>query len=320
MSDVDDTHSPSNPPHSAARPSTAVTQFRSRKRPQKARKRNGSQSSTLSSTTDVTTSRADVFLLKAAQQLRDRTREASLTNNDPTQHDSPTNDESQPQENDSNQPNNDVAAGLHTNFSVERSGHALEVRMGQFIADGMARKFGVRNDHDISVKDKKVDSAESDVFDVPDWLRVDQKPTYDPGEGLPAAGMEEVDLPPKTLKQVTDASLQARDEMTQRRRRVRNQPPPRDEARNAQFEFGSNFSANFARHRSEWIEKNVAGRVEPDKAKLDGRTVRDKTMPSDKHPKLGTTTNCSNGNASSKRGPQASDAAFAERFRKRWRR
>lgn len=90
-----------------------------------------------------------------------------------------------------------LIAGLRTNFAVERENEDLELQCEKFIAERMkSRGF----DNGLEEDGKEQKNPEDELYDVPENLRVQERPAYDPGEGLPAAGLEEVELDDQVKK------------------------------------------------------------------------------------------------------------------------
>lgn len=308
--------SPSKKPHDTKdADQEAPVHFRPRRRPHNSRKRlteaaKAAQQPTAPANDDpnceanMGPSRADLLLLREAQQLRERNRitalDISVSGSAGTK---PEANKTEAMEG-----ANDIANGLKSHFSVEQSSLALEERMDKYIEEGMRKKFGEKAQC-AGVSEKPADVDEAAIFEIPDWLQVKERPVYDPSEGMPSAGLEEVSVPEEERTKTAIETIEAQKNMAAKKAQSQNATKT-----SAQLTTG-NLSSNFAQHRSEWIENHFKSRSQPPRNDTE---VRDKEKPT-----RPTTLNDSdqNGNQNSgKRFSQATDAAFAERFRKRWRR
>mmetsp|Transcript_13309 Transcript_13309/g.27042 ORF Transcript_13309/g.27042 Transcript_13309/m.27042 type:complete len:232 (+) Transcript_13309:2744-3439(+) len=82
-----------------------------------------------------------------------------------------------------------VVEGLRENFRIESANREIEAQMEKYIEERLAS----RADSGIECSSKIADSQE--LYQVPAHLIVPPRPMYDPGEGLPVSGIEEVELP-----------------------------------------------------------------------------------------------------------------------------
>lgn len=196
--------------------------FKSKKRSKKRRrKREGRDSEDVVSDedTDKVMSRSDMLLLREAQQMREqnrrRTAVGTLQSSLERSREKKTSDIGE-----------DVLDSLGNSFAAERSGVAMEERMEKYIMDGLHRKFGDEK-FDISRRRDLKKSEEDALYDVPEHLQVEQRPMYDPGEGLPNAGVEEVEIPleeqQKTIEQTGLAIQDMREKKTSRSDEVESQ-------------------------------------------------------------------------------------------------
>lgn len=286
--------------------------FRPRKRSQKNRKRlatteeNAEQSANgdkENGNNRADLSHADLLLLKEAQKLRDRSRSTALDTSITSAARSKPQD-CKPQQDDGA---NDVVDGLKTKFSVEQSGLAVEERMHKFIEEGMRQKFGDSMDSRNSDHKKDISANdESAVFEIPERWQTSDRPLYDPSEGMPSAGLEEVAIPEEARMKAVTETIEAQKQLAiDRAQRKKGEKP------NATT---GNLSCNFAHHRHEWIEQNLrprptASRSDANATEKDGSSPKEQNSPT-KATKPPT----------GKRSGNATDATFAERFKKRWRR
>lgn len=194
-----------------------------------------------------------------------------------------------------------VEEGLRTNFAMERSGVAVEERMDMFVEEKMRERYGGEEE---DVRGGEAD--ENDLYVIPAHLKVPRRPLYDPGEGLPAAGVEEVELGEEVRLRNEEETKHARAELTAAQESGRGRRP--------ELVTSGNVSANFMKHRKEWIEMHVGGR--PD----DSASGRGAQGAAEGGTGAGGRGGREGGNAGSKRPPQATDMMIADRFRKRWRR
>lgn len=280
--------------------------FCSRKRPQKARKRYIHNESAVNSGTNATEGLTHVELsaLKEAQELRDRIRATGLN----VSIEGKKGADATTKEEDAKDAIDGVADGLTSHFSAEKSGQVVDKRMRNFIEEGLRKKFGDRYMHEAQSKEKDINLE--DVFEIPEHLKVNERSVYDPSEGMPAAGLEELEVPLKAKQDEHKTELTTK------------QPPKKSKTKdawlhnsNAEINVSGNFSSNFAHHRNEWIETHLGPQLP--KPKETGATVRTDATERDKDKQ-----DDKNGfdRPGQKRFNQASDTLFAERFRKRWRR
>lgn len=285
--------------------------FRVRKRPQKIRTRGTTSEAKKSSeekpgneiiseVDGAEPTAEELLLLRKAQQLRERSRMSSL---DVTTKSFGSYRCNRTLKNECKrmEPGPD---GLSSQFSVERGGLATQERMDKFIQNGLREKFGDRGES--AVQSKPV-TADVEEFEIPKELDVVARPLYDPSEGMPSAGLEEVDIPiDDKQKCVTEAMNARRQILTKRRERAR----PADGHATA-----GNISSNFLHHRQKWMETRLPHWTSQEyaKSKTDNKdqdiTKDDDSKDKDHRKSL-----------TGKRFIPATDAAFAERWKKRWRR
>ncbi|KAJ8908148.1 hypothetical protein NDN08_008242 [Rhodosorus marinus] len=90
-----------------------------------------------------------------------------------------------------------LVVGLRTNFATEREDEDLEQQLEKYIDDQMVAKgYTVAKGGLVSAPA----NPEDELYHVPEALRVEKRTAYDPGEGLPAAGLEEVDIDDEARK------------------------------------------------------------------------------------------------------------------------
>lgn len=222
----------------------------------------------------------NVMLLKEAQRLRHTTRRSGLSQA------SKLRGLKQDNHDEESGPANDVAGGLGKAFATERSTHVEEERMSRYVEEKMREKFG-----DTKPEAQVVDSAkqyEEELYTIPVHLRSTSQRLYDPIEGLPASGVEEVELPEAVRKRNEIATQKAKVAlMTQRRRAA-------SERREGEKIVG-NVSVNFLQHQKD--KRQTAANSTTLAAKDDVGYAQDNE---------------------SKR-ELATDAQAVERWRKRWR-
>lgn len=298
---------------------TLNVRFKPRKRARHARVRRTAAASadTDAQAKESEATRHDVVLLREAQQFRVSARRNALGNGlvRPVSTSVQPNSESEA----------DVAQGLQNSFAVERSGHAIEARMDKYIEEKMRERFGVTKDENAERKDVSGDGGfEDELYAIPEHLRVAQRPMYDPGEGLPASGVEEVQLPDEVRKRNEEETRKAKEALLEARAR-------NAEKVDKQFMAQSNVSANFVKHRREWIETHVGTRggrgtskarqlgavARPSKHGEGGRQEAGKANSEDRE-RGGRAHASYNNNA--RRYELATDSLVLDRFRKRWRR
>lgn len=203
-----------------------------RKTKQFKKKRKRIQSSITEDTTVETEVQANVLLLKEAQRLRDTSRRSGL----------PQGTKLRGKKKETDSAIGDVAGGLGKAFAVERSAHVEEERMTKYVNEKMREKFG-----DSEPEAPVIDVAkkfEDELYAIPDHLRGDTRTMYDPGEGLPASGVEEVELPESVRKRNEKATELAKKQLLSRR-------GTRSKDNRGEIEVGGNMSANFLQHRTQ---------------------------------------------------------------------
>lgn len=231
---------------------------------------------------------SEMTILKEAQELRELTRITSFR--------SSTRDaETKKRDGEEEGEEVDDPTGLKESFAVEKSSHIAEERMSRYVEERMAEQFKDSRKNSDGKESKPAD----EIYAIPDRLRVDEKPLYDPGEGLPAAGIEEVALADEVRLRNEAETNKARQEVLQKRGAT---------SSNSSKLIPGNVSANFLQYRRAWMHDNVTqheeGGSKPRQESLEGKRVE------------------AGGDDTSKRRRYhvASDAAVADRFRKRWKR
>lgn len=212
----------------------------------------------------------ELALLREAQRLRAASRRGALPQRAPSKPDASA--------------ETAASGGLQAQFRAERGGRAGEARMEAYVSAGLESRFGVDATASPAGPVDAAAAFAAQLYAVPAHLRAAPAPAYDPGAGLPAAGVEEVDLP---------GAAERNEEATGRARKKIG----RGRGTTAKVAgVSANVAADFARHRQEWIDE----RKEVAMAEGEGEKT-------EKHPRRG------------RRVEMASDAAAVERFRKRWR-
>lgn len=181
------------------------------------------------------------------------------------------------------------AGGLRSNFAVESSGYDEQRNMDAFVEERLALKFGRRGKKDGSedpAKRSEADESEEGLYVIPARLRVQGAAAYDPSDGLPAAGMEEVDIGAAARRANAEATVAAE--------RLLGEPGHGGRVEDSGGVVG-NVAVNFEQHRRDWLEARVGAGGNEGKEGKDGKDGE-----------------------SRKRGA-ASDALLMDRFRKRWR-
>jgi hypothetical protein len=207
------------------------------------------------------------------------------------------------------------AGGLRTNFAVESSGYDARRNMEQFVEQRMVAKFGRRDTDAVPTTSGEhsgtaaatVADAEADLYSVPDHIRVPEREQYDPTEGLPAAGVEEVDIGAAAKRRNAEETAVARDALMAKREAGR-----RDESDLG--EVMGNVSANFEQHRRDWINTHLGSGPSLKLDKPPSRREGNKTR-SD----VGGSGNVGINGGGKRSVGMATDQAVVDRFRKRWR-
>lgn len=230
------------------------------------------------------------------------------------------------------------SGGLRSNFAVESSGYDAQRNMEEFVEKRMAEKYGARVakgrgaegdrvEEESSEEEGQegggkrarvsVDDAEAGLYVIPDHLRVAPRQQYDPTEGLPAAGVEEVDVGAASRRKNAEETAAAVRQLQDSREGAR---PPRA----PESGVVANVSANYSKHRRDWIVANLG----PGGALREGR-LDEEVRPG--HGKGGRAGDCSGarggtgGSGGAHHGSRpvgtaiATDHLVADRFRKRWR-
>lgn len=307
--------------------------FRERRRPKKARPRRPAHEDTDDENVDIDDEDReleDLSLLRQAQRMREQVRrfqpsvsKTEVADRDKSSRMHPT--------------DSHVVGGLRTNFAVESSGYDAQKNMEEYVEMRLAENLAARQSDSRTGSDVKddlegemigqtdvqnsiatnVDDEEATLYVIPERLRVQSRELYDPTEGLPTAGVEEVDIGNEARHRTAVATAVARRKLLERTKALHVE-------RNASSGVVGNVSANFEKHRRDWIETNLG----PRKFDKDISKSRNSTSdPAETHerprPSLGRGPH---GNSSSHGGlgkrqqfATATDHVVADRFRKRWR-
>lgn len=243
---------------------------------------------------------SELLLMKEAQKMRAQNRRSTLDihgakkrshGEQPNKHDAVSDD--------------DVVEGLRSNFAAERSGHVVEEQMAKYIDEKMKEKFGERpEDEDRNRQAKRND--ENDLFAVPDRLKFSEGRLYDPTEGMPAGGVEEVEVSADARRKNVEETVRAHRELL-----ANNTGHNKTWSAPA---LTGNFSANFAQHRSEWLAQNLGSRSNGQHDIGDGKGAGESVQAGQEGAGRRKGVNPAKG----KRFQPATDAAIADRFRKRW--
>lgn len=276
--------------------------FRSRKRSKKVRKRalSDTEPAEKDEGGESELHLSEILLIKEAQKLRERSRQSALDINAVSRE-----ADHRSLSERIGSADDDIESGLKSNFAVERSSHAAEERMDKYVEERMQEIYGNRKDEEGQNSSLGRNAEESDIFAIPDRLKVKERPLYDPGEGMPAAGVEEVELPEEARRETIEKTLQAHKELLAKRGKRRD--PENTEA------LPGNFSANFAQHRNDWIAGHLGpgGSEEQGHGGSAGKPARTAHAGQDGE---------KDGKVEKPRRYQAAtDGMVADRFRKRWR-
>jgi hypothetical protein len=317
-----------------------AVKFKSRRRPQKARRRGHAGDEPGYGASDEEEDEragADVAMLREARRLRDQARRLHLAAAPRARADVDDAADTAAGADDA------AAGGLRSNFAVESSGYDAQRNMEQFVEERMAAKYGSRvaegrpgkavvagsDDEEEEVcgeaarrKRPRVssDDAEAGLYSVPDHMRVPARQQYDPSEGLPAAGMEEVDI--GAVARRRNAEMTA---LAQARLEAERADGARGGGGGAEAVFVGNVSANFTQHRRDWIQNRIQeeklgkrpGPSQPGQAPDGGGAGGDGGA------SAGGSRQQSDQSSADKWRQRpaalASDRTLSERFRKRWR-
>lgn len=285
----------------------ADVKFRSRKRSRKnrAKHRHDTENGTdVDGDSEKDMSGTELFLMKEAQLMREQSRASALD----FRVEKAESHNLEREKSDRQASGDDVIGGLKDSFAVERSSAAVVERMDKYIEDGLKQKFGDR-DEAISQSQANKNNFESDLYAIPERLQVDQRPSYDPGEGLPAAGVEEVELPAEVREKNITETVRAHKELLTGKR-------PRDQNTDM-LNLPGNLSANFAKHRKDWITDRATS-----KHASQDEVYRNRKGDRPDFDCARDDSDRGNSNALKRRKNRqvASDSLIAERFKKRWRR
>lgn len=280
--------------------------FRSRKRARKTRLRRALDSEKNGEAEDSEgepeMSRSELLLMREAQKLREENRKTSLDIT--VTKDNHLDGEKLQKHGDASGDN--VMGGLKEDFAVERSGHAMEERMENYINERMRKKFGDNEEPAGASGLESKPTDENDLFAIPERLRLEERPLYDPGEGLPAAGVEEVQLPEEMRRKNVEETVRAHKKLLAKK-------GSRDRTQ-AVESLAGNLSANYMKHRNDWIAEHLGpkntGNQNNDKVSQRGSENDSKDAQDNKKPEAGKRL----------RYQAATDNLIADRFKKRWRR
>eukprot|EP00178_Gracilaria_changii_P023376 TRINITY_DN707_c0_g1_i1.p3 TRINITY_DN707_c0_g1~~TRINITY_DN707_c0_g1_i1.p3 ORF type:complete len:289 (-),score=50.78 TRINITY_DN707_c0_g1_i1:1446-2312(-) len=185
----------------------ATPLFRARKRSRKARKKRLQKEKDDKLDDDERVSKTDLLLIKEAQAMREKTRIAALDTK-LTGRKSKLSSEKVDTETGKE---HESTAGLRNDFAVERSNNLMEEHMNKYIEEGVRRRFGDPESLGTTTKGSVLE--EDSMYAIPEHLRVEARQQYDPGEGMPAAGVEEVELPEDVRRKNEIETLRAREEL-----------------------------------------------------------------------------------------------------------
>jgi uncharacterized membrane protein YgcG len=145
-------------------------------------------------------------------------------------------------------------------------------------------------------------AAEEELYAIPEHMQVPTRPQYDPTAGLPAAGVEEVDVGAVARRKNAEETAAARQRLLAHAATRRGLGADASPGPSCVVE---NLSANFERHRRDWIDTHLG----PAPGSQGGSSSR------------GGGSGMGGRPAGGKRAPHglATDHIVAERFRKRWR-
>lgn len=174
--------------------STPVVKFRSRKLPRKARQKRRYIDENADDKDESAVTISDLKLLNAAQELRAKSRASTHA---------PARKQIQPLHDIAETVTEEDLLGLQSNFAIEKSTHVVEQRMHKYVEERMLQKFGDRTGKESG------EGGDNESFDIPDHLKVKERRLYDPGEGLPAAGVEEVEISEEARKRNVAATIKA---------------------------------------------------------------------------------------------------------------
>ncbi|PXF40843.1 hypothetical protein BWQ96_09433 [Gracilariopsis chorda] len=272
--------------------------FRARKRARKARHRRPreEQSDHGESDDDGTeVSKTDLLLIKQVQMMREKSRTSAL---DITLAGSKRSSSDNQQG--STKRNNNADVGLRNNFAVERSNQLIDEQMNKYIDEGIRKKFG---DHREQEKDasKSHEPEEEALYNIPENLRVEDRLQYDPAQGMPTAGVEEVELPEAVrLKNEMDTIVAQKklEEQSAKRGLESTVCDPR-----------------MADENQEHVRP-----ASPSTARKHGSTKRISQSFEKREAELHHMQRTSSKDGKKRRFQQATDKIVADRFRKRWRR
>lgn len=286
--------------------------FRARRRPRKTRKREENDESKKEgcdfkndgdgTSQDAEMSREELILLREAQRLRERVRmskpkiEAKKIRDvgvsDSIGQNAPSSIDGGP-------------GGLSNQFLAEQGGLVIQERMDKYIQNGLREKFG--NTCDEETGKEKLPVVDTEVFEIPKQLQVDEGPQYDPSDGMPSAGLEEVEIPADDNEKVAPQIPKASKRLDAGRK-----------ASSQEQEKGltpGNLSSNFMYHRQKWREANVPP-MNPENSgyKKGGLSERRNSD------RVDSVESREDKQFTSKRSRHTTDVAFADRWKKRWRR
>ncbi|KAI0562696.1 Telomere length and silencing protein [Gracilaria domingensis] len=261
--------------------------FRARKRSQKARKKPSIEKEELDVGEDERISKNDLLLIKEAQAMREKTRVAALDIS-ATGRKSKSNTQKAEPENDSC--DNLTTIGLRNNFAVERSNNVMDEHMNKYIEEGIRKKFGDQEGNGNLSNSNEL--KEENLYAIPEHLKVEERLQYDPGEGMPVAGVEEVELPEQVRRKKEMETLRARE-------KLHNASIMGDWTMGTNSTYPKNVQPSYKTGNSR--DQNT--RLEEENHHQTSQTLRDVNVDGKK-----------------RRFKHATDNLVADRFRKRWRR
>lgn len=248
--------------------------------------------------------KTDILLIKEAQALRESNRASGLDISIKGRKTESEKDMERNSERDS-----EAVIGLQSNFAAETSTHFMQQHMNKYIDDGIRSKFGDKSKGREETK-KPVTSDEDNLFTIPDNLRVEDRQLYDPGEGIPAAGVEEVEVPDEVRLKNELETVLAHNRLMDKKSRSSRQ--------NKKTECWELAKAKLVQ------QGDITAGPDDCTSKISGAFARDSKRVPSLHKTGGKgnpTVSSDSGSALKKpRFATATDALIADRFRKRWRR
>lgn len=257
--------------------------FKARKRLRKSSTRRPRESREEEELND-TSKLSELKLIKEAQQLRERNRqriqESRLNADDKSTDVKEGKAENGP---------NEILGGLSNNFAVESSTHAFEANMEKYIEEGMKQKFG--DDHEaLANENKPKDISQADLYQIPRWLKIQERPMYDPSENMPATGAEEVEVSLESRLENQRKTIEAHQKLVNKK---------------TQTELDSSLSNEITGNvRTNFVGKGSERQVQRSSSSKNRNNTEE--VYAEDHVKR-------------KRNLTATDSLLADRYRKRWR-